>query len=159
MIQKENSLIDELPIWNFDGPRLVFSDGSLGAAYRLQGIDISSATNERINQISQELENLICSASEGMKLQFFYKMMPTTKKLISEHESISEGAKLGYSDTARARSSFLRSIASRNGFFTPQIYFFLRGKPHKLPKQSMIGADSNFRQLTINEYKSHVENF
>ena len=159
MIQKENSIIDELPIWDFDGPRLVFSDGSFGAAFLLKGIDISSATCEQINQISQELENLICSAAEGMKLQFFYKMMPSIKTLISNHESISKGAKARYSDISNARSNFLRSIASENGFFSPEIYFFLRSKAHKLPKQGMTRADAKFRQLTIDEYKSHKENF
>ena len=67
MISK--SLGQRLPFWHLDDDLVVFNDGSLGAGFRLGGYDISCANADEINQFSRNLEHLLVSAPEGVRLQ------------------------------------------------------------------------------------------
>ena len=70
------SLGDRLPVWHFDEDILIFDDGSLGAGFKLHGVDISCASNSKINEISNSLENLTASESGANLMPFFSSKSP-----------------------------------------------------------------------------------
>ena len=72
MTSNQISLADSMPLWHFDRELLVYSDGSLGVGFQIQGRDIVATTTESLNGFSQALENLLNTAPEGLRLQVFY---------------------------------------------------------------------------------------
>ena len=50
-------LFRSLPFWHFDNDLMAFNDGSLGAGFKLNGMDINCASNEAINIFCKKVEN------------------------------------------------------------------------------------------------------
>ena len=71
------ALIDQLPFWHPDEEGItVYKDGSLGLGFKLEGLDISSSANERLNEVASLLENALSALKDNLKLQFFYRLTP-----------------------------------------------------------------------------------
>ena len=88
------SLSDKLPFWHFEeglggGHLMVYGDGTLGAGFKLKGLDISCATNSFKNDFSAKFENVLNGIQENTRLQIFYKLSPKVQGKIAEHEAIS----------------------------------------------------------------------
>ena len=88
------SLSDKLPFWHFEeglggGHLMVYGDGTLGAGFKLKGLDISCATNSFKNDFSAKFENVLNGIQENTRLQIFYKLSPKVHGKIAEHEAIS----------------------------------------------------------------------
>lgn len=153
------SLGERLPFWHLDDDLVVFNDGSLGAGFRLGGYDISCANADEINQFSRNLEHLLISAPEGVRLQLFYRLTPTVEPILREHERVSEDCPPAYHEVRDARLRFLRETAARGGFFVPEISFFVRGEPLALRKKSLFEKQAQYEQVTRIRYDEHRERF
>lgn len=153
-------LSSRLPFWHFDDNIMVYADGSLGAGLRLTGIDISAASIDRINELSQALENLINTAQEGVRFQIYYRLTSDVAPLIKEHQNITatiEGD--SYDAVARSRIEYLTKNAQAGSYFQPQIYFFVRSDRHGYQKQRFWESDRKFQDLTQKEYLDHKTKF
>ncbi|MCH9030199.1 MAG: hypothetical protein IH819_11465, partial [Bacteroidetes bacterium] len=117
-----------LPLWHFDENILVFSDGSLGCGFELCGKDISCLTIDSINEFSGNVENLINTAKEGLKLQLFYKVNSNVSEIINKHKDISSQAEGIYEPIAKSRRVHLQSNMDQKEYFDPKIYFFIKRK-------------------------------
>ncbi len=149
-----------MPFWHFEKDGLmVYEDGSLGCGFELKGIDIGTQTNEFINDISVKLENFLTSAPQGFRLQFFYRPTSSIEGVLREHEAISQDAPDKYRPIVESRTDFLRSIQDSNGFFTPKITFFIRGKPHGFSKRKLWQSVKKFECITREEFDEHREEF
>ena len=142
---KEHSLADCIPIWDFAGNLAVFWDGSLGAGFRLQGIDISCASANRVNEISRQLKNLLMGVSEGIKLQVCYHMTPNAHHLIDAHGKISKDAGDKHQRLRKSRLEHLRGQVH----LVPEIYLFIRSKGQgkkwtPMPKKDFIQKKDHF---------------
>lgn len=157
MISK--SLGERLPFWHLDDDLVVFNDGSLGAGFRLGGYDISCAAADEINQFSRNLEHLLISAPEGVRLQLFYRLTPTIEPILQGHERVSEGCPPAYHEVRDARLRFLRETAARGGFFVPEISFFVRSEPLALRKKNLFEKQAQYEQVTRGRYDEHRERF
>ena len=93
------SLGERLPFWHLDDDFIVFNDGSIGAGFRLGGYDISCANPDEINQFNRNLEQLLISCSEGMRLQLFYRLTPDIGPLLKSHEKVSADCPPVYSSS------------------------------------------------------------
>ena len=121
-------LVDLLPFWHLeDDGLIVFQDGSLGCGFRITGADVESWTNNKINALSEHLENLLVSAQEGVSLQFFYNFSPYVGDILKAHENISKDAPSKYFAIRKARLDYFQGKALSKGFFRPEIYCFVRG--------------------------------
>ncbi|MBS1983270.1 MAG: TraC family protein [Bdellovibrionales bacterium] len=138
---------------------MVYADGSLGAGFRLSGVDISVAPTDLINEVATSIENLLNTAEEGLKLQFFYRLTPHVNSTISEHERITASVGDLYAPIAESRIKFLRENATLNRYFSPEIYFFIRSKPHSYRKQKLWESQKLFQELTKKEYAEHLDKF
>ena len=103
-----NSLADKLPIWHFDQDMMVFSDGSLGAGFKLQGMDISCASTDSINSFNRNLESILTSIPEGLSLQVFYRLTPNVSETIQNHGFISSGSNLKQQEVAKSQNRFFK---------------------------------------------------
>lgn len=157
MISK--SLAEKLPFWHLDEDFTVFNDGSLGAGFRLGGYDISCADTDEINLFNQNLEHLLVSCSEGMRLQLFYRLTADIDGVLSEHKKVSGDCPPVYEPVRDARLKFLRERAAGNGFFVPEIYFFVRSVPLLLNKKKLFEKQAQYEQVTRIRYEEHREKF
>ncbi len=155
-----NSIGDFLNLWHFFDDHLVFGDGSIGCGFRLQGKDISCATEEEVNQFTRKLENLITSLDEGLSLQFFYKLTSNVENTIESHKILSQSCPLdNYDLILSARENHLRDKMGRGHFFRPEIYLFLRGQKFSFKKKGLFQNEKEFTQIQESEFKTHLENF
>jgi len=85
---------------------MVFADGSLGCGFKLEGLDITCSEEEKINELSRNIENLFISLSQGMRFQIFYKMTNDVGELLDAHEKIMSDAPEIYAPITKARTDF-----------------------------------------------------
>lgn len=153
------SLGERLPFWHLDDDLVVFNDGSLGVGFRLSGYDISCANQEEINQFNRNVEHLLVSCTEGMRLQLFYRLSPNVQGLIDKHAQVSEGCPPVYEAVRDARLKFLKETASSKGYFVPEIYFFVRSQAMFLKKKKFFEKQVQYEQATRTRYEEHREKF
>lgn len=153
------SLGERLPFWHLDDDLIVFNDGSIGAGFRLSGYDISCANAEEINQFNRGIEHLLISCSEGIRLQLFFRLTPDVKKVLDGHAAVSADCPSVYEPVKKARLKFLRERAGANGYFVPEIYFFVRSEPLFLKKKKLFEKQVQYEQVTRRRYDEHKEKF
>ncbi len=152
-------MADQLPFWHFDEDFMVYSDGSLGCGFKLTGIDISCLPNDEINNFSQQIENLLISAEEGLRLQLFYRLTSNVGNVLKAHEEIVNESPEVYKVVADARLNFLKQNEEFKNYFVPEYYFFVRSRPFSYPRQKFWESPKKFEAITLNEYKTHKEKF
>lgn len=154
-----HSLTAELDFWHFDDDLMVFKDGSLGAGFQLAGFDLTCATEEAINQLSRGLENLLCSAGEGMRLQLFYQLTVNVEELIEQHRQLSSGLSGNYRKLAEARVNFYRHNQTEGNYFVPKIFFFVRSKAFAVQRQGLFTGERVFQQVSKQEFDQRKAKF
>ncbi len=152
-------LADRLPFWHFDQDLMVYSDGSLGGAFRLTGVDISCRTPDEINTFTRKVENLLIGTEEGLKLQIFYRVTPNVSALLTEHAAISSEAPEIYRPIAEARISFLKRNEAQKNYFVPEFYLFIRSKPYSYKKRRFWESQKKYEPIAESEYTAHREKF
>ena len=162
-----NSLVHHLPIWHFDKNCMVFSDGSLGGGFKLQGIDISCASVEQVNDFNKNLESLLTSLPEGLSLQVFYRLTPNVSPIIEEHAglfspSISTEVQMGQDaqrEVFQARMDFFYQNQKNQEYFLPEIYLFIRSQPLKYKHHRLWNSDPLFQSTSRSSYNAHRKSF
>lgn len=150
---------DRLPFWHFEENTMVFSDGSLGAGFKLNGFDASVSGLENFNQFGFALENLINTAREGLTLQVYYKVGHDVSKVLKEHESLTGGHDGSYDEIASERFSYLKRQAKSGQFFVGDIYLFTRSEKTKYIKKRFWQSEKKFSLLTKNQFQEQKEKF
>ncbi len=159
MEKNDHVLSGQLPFWHFDSELMVYSDGSLGGAFKLTGFDISCLTPDEINGFTRHIENLLISADEGLRLQVFYRLSPNVQKLIQTHADVSSDACDRYKPIADARLSYFRKNESNRIYFVPETYFFVRSRPHTFKKRRLWESPKLFEHILAEEYEKHKSKF
>ena len=157
------SLSEKLPFWHFEKSQehdlMVYSDGSLGAGFKLQGLDISCATNGFKNEFSAQWENALNGIQEGTRLQIFYKLSPKVHGKIVEHESISSQSYGNYKEIRDKRLRFWKENADRQAYFKPEIYLFVKSGAHPFRKQRLWESQKKYQQVTEEQFKAYENKF
>ena len=153
------SLAARLPFWHLDEDLVVFNDGSLGTGFRLGGYDISCASPEEINQFTRNVEHLLVSCPEGIRIQLFYRLTPNVEEVLKKHEDVSKDCDPVYQEVRNARLNFLRETARSDGFFMPEIYFFVRSEALLFKKKKLFEKQVQYEQVTRHRYNEHKEKF
>jgi conjugal transfer ATP-binding protein TraC len=159
MKNKSVALADKIPFWHFDQGMMVYSDGSLGGGFKLSGLDIDCLPVEDINNFTRQIENILISAEEGLRLQLFYRLTPKVSKLLKEHEAISTEAPDVYRPVAEARLNFIKENESKNAYFVPEYFLFVRSRAFNYRKQKLWESPKKFEAVTHDEYQLHREKF
>lgn len=157
--KKYAHLGDDLPLWHFDENLMVYSDGSLGVGLKIEGIDISTATNDVINSFCSQVGNLLNSMDEGLRLQLYYKVTPNVSDILNKHEQETSFAPLEFKPLVDARLNFLQKNHVEGNFYSPEIYLFLRSKSQKIKRDSFLKPVERYQQLIEHDYKDHKDQF
>ena len=164
------SLSDKLPFWHFEeglggGHLMVYGDGTLGAGFKLKGLDISCATHSFKNEFSAQFENILNSIQENTRLQIFYKLSPKVQGKIAEHEATSsssqghEGDHKGYQKIREERLKFLKENANGGAYFKPEIYLFVKSGSCPYRKQRLWESHKKYRQVAKEQFQDNESKF
>ncbi|MBF0363676.1 MAG: ATP-binding protein [Oligoflexia bacterium] len=156
---EKESLADYLSLWHFDNELLVYSDGSLGAGLKVDGMDIVSRSNEEINGFGISLENFINSIADGIKLQVFYRMSSKVFEKINDHDNLSKDIGGSYRDVVNSRLDSFKLNANANEYVKPEIYIFIRGQPINYKRRKIWEKEERFKIVSNDEYVSYKESF
>jgi len=154
-----NALVDKLPYWHFHGDVMVFKDGSLGVGFKIKGADISSASDEQINSLTQKLETMMISCEEGFKFQIFYKLGFDVLEIIKKHKGLSEKALPVYKDVAFFRFQQLETIFKNKEFYNPELYFFIRSGATKFTRRKFWQKEVSYQTLAFDHFDNHLLGF
>ena len=154
-----NHLTDQLPFWHLDGDVMVFKDGSLGAGFKLSGLDIACSSDEEINQFNRQIENLILSIPGEYKMQLYYKLTSDVEPLVKQHEALAIGSTEDYKPVLDARLKNYRDKISGKQYFFPEIYLFVRSNSCTYPKRSLFQKSNEFAKISENEYYKASDKF
>ena len=161
---EHRSLAGRLPFWHFeDTPGgetlMVYGDGSLGRGFRLRGADISCADDGRINELNAALGGLLASLPEGTRIQTFYRLSPSGGGLPEAHEEASRGSPGNYAPVRNSRLRCLKEDTKEGGIFTPEVFVFARGRPHRFQKRRLWQPPRRFERITRTEFEEHRKDF
>jgi type IV secretory pathway VirB4 component len=82
----DSSLNKKIEIWGFEQGCMVYKDKSLGAALRLTPIDVSTFSDEKINDVKSGLKNFLNGLPSGMSIQFMQEVVSGNGERIKAHE-------------------------------------------------------------------------
>lgn len=158
-MQKYKDLASELPIWQFVGNFLAFSDHSFGAGFKIKGVDISCMDTQEIDLIVDRLEKLLVSLESGTKIQVLYKLTPKVIEKIENHLLASANAPEDIRSVAEFRAAFLKDLAEKGHFFRPEIYLFVRGGRPKVKRLKFFEKEEKWRKLNEIELSNNLNQF
>jgi type IV secretory pathway VirB4 component len=153
------TIANRIPFFSFDDHTMVYQDGSLGVGFRLKGADISTATPDAINAISQKVESLLVGLPERVRVQIFYRLAKSVGKTLEEHEGVSSDASDFYGPIREARLKFWDQKMQENSLFVPEIYFFLRSAPLSFKKRKFFEKAELFQGFPQAEFLAAKERF
>jgi type IV secretory pathway VirB4 component len=154
-----NTLEYKLPYWHFHHDFMVFMDGSLGVGFKINGADISSASNESINNLSKKFESLLVSTNEGLKIQLIYDVQSNVDESLNNHINTSIESIDTYKSISKARFEQLEEIAHEGGFYNPGLYVFIRGESKQFLKKKFWQKQEHYEQVSKELFQSSLFNF
>ena len=149
----------KIPFFSFDDHTMVYQDGSFGAGFRLNGADISNASPDSINSISQKIESLLVGLPEKTRLQVFYRLTKSAQSTLREHRNVSSDADAIYSPVRDARLDFLEKKMAEDAVFVPEIYFFVRSGPLLFKKRKFFEKEILFQGFPEKEFSEAKDRF
>ena len=158
-MQKIKSLGEKLPVWQFVDSYLVFSDHSLGAGFKIKGVDITCLDPQEINLVVDRLEKLLISLENGTSVQVFYKLTPHVEEKINQHLEISQDSHSSIREVAKFRADFLTKLAKEGNFFKPEIFLFVRSTPVKTKKLKIFEKQEKWQSFSELEFSQALNSF
>lgn len=141
-----------IPFFSFDDDNMVFQDGSFGAGFKLQGVDISVSAPDEINSVCRKIESLLVGLPEKVRLQVFYRLTGSANDLLASHAEVSVESIDNYEPIRRARLDFFEDKMARAELFIPEIYFFVRSAPLDLRKRRFFEKEEVFQGFPEKEF-------
>lgn len=109
------SLADQLQIWGFEKDFIVFSDGSIGFGLDCIPLDVSTFSDERMNDLSMQIAQFLNSMPAHIDFQFVQDIEPGNIKVLNQYLSISENTKNEIAKTLSHERANLLKLADQNG--------------------------------------------
>jgi conjugal transfer ATP-binding protein TraC len=153
------TIANKIPFFSFDGDEVVYRDGSLGAAWKLKGVDIAVAAPETINMLCQKLEGLLVGLPENIKVQIFYRLTGRAEDILEDHAAVSAESEERYQPIKEARLEFFHEKMNDGAIFIPEIYLFLRSPPLVLKKRRLFEQEKVFEGFPKATFESARERF
>lgn len=82
------TLADHLQIWGFEQNFIIYSDGSIGFMLDAVPVDISTWSDDRINNFANNVSQFLNGLQSKIDIQFIQDIVPGNKKVIQNHESL-----------------------------------------------------------------------
>lgn len=144
MIEKYDSLCEELPFWEFDENICILSDGSLSAAVEVTPLDIECFDNERINQLTLGLRSVVNAISENMTLQIHVETGSDFSEILSKHKNLASSDNEFLCDLDKRRCGLIQNEIEENLLLRTKVYAILHSPTPKVQKRLSLKTVKKF---------------
>jgi type-IV secretion system protein TraC len=159
--QKEASLSEELPYWDFVGgsrPHMILQDGSLSAGMKVKLVDIESLEDGDVNQFTNGLRSALNSLSEETTIQFFLSVGSNFSEMLEKHDkNESEKAHPLIKDIADYRKSKLRAAQDQTELYKPELTVYVRCPMIGAKKASAFKKKEEFSKKAHDAYSETLD--
>lgn len=152
MIEKYDSLCEELPFWEFDENICILSDGSLSAAVEVTPLDIECFDNERINQLTLGLRSVVNAISENMTLQIHVETGSDFSEILSKHINLVSSDNEFLCDLDKKRCCLIQNEIEENLLLRTKVYAILHSPAPKTQKRLSLKTIKKFSDEFGAEY-------
>lgn len=159
---KSDILTDELQLWGFENDRMVFDDGSIGAAIRIIPLDVTAFSDEQRNALAGSLIQFLNSLPSGLDLQFVCDIRDGNEDEISIFEA---AARLSDNEAAKSlaldRAAMFREF-DKSGYIPKfDLHIFIRKSfSQKLTdKPKLFSLNKKFPEITNDRLKKEISYF
>jgi conjugal transfer ATP-binding protein TraC len=160
--QKEASLSEELPFWDFfdePKPHAVLVDGSAVAGLEMSLADVECFDERETNQFTMGLRSALNSISEGVSLQFVLSVRSDYSDVINNHVAGKNlEAHVLVKKIADFREKRLFDSQESGELYRPKLRIYLRTSPVESKKVSIFKKKEAFSQTTKDAYLETLEN-
>ncbi len=159
---KSDILTDELQLWGFENDRMVFDDGSLGAALRITPLDVTAYSDEQRNALCGTLTQFLNSLPSGLDLQFVCDIRDGNEEEIRAFEN---SALLSNNEAAKSlaldRAAMFRDFDKKGLIPKFDLHIFVRKSfTQKLTdKPKLFSFNKKFSELTADRLKKEISYF
>jgi conjugal transfer ATP-binding protein TraC len=81
----DQTLAHRLELWGFEDGVMVFRDFSLGAALRIQALDVSCLSDDAINELKTQIRRFLNGLPPGASIQIVQEVVPGNSETITGH--------------------------------------------------------------------------
>lgn len=160
-IQKDASLAEELPYWDFiDGPlaHAILFDGSLVGGLKVNLIDIECFDESKTNHLTMGLRSALNSVSEGTSLQFILGVRSDYTDILKVHKEgkTSEIHHLVES-IANFREKKLMLAMTEGELYRPELFVYVRVPAVQVKSVSIFKKKELFSEKSAEAYEETVE--
>jgi type-IV secretion system protein TraC len=159
--QKDASLAEELPYWDFiDGPlgHAILFDGSIVGGLKVKLIDIECFDETKTNQFTMGLRSALNSVSEGTSLQFVLGVRSDYTDTLKAH---SDGKNPDIhplvENIAKFREKRLMSAMSDGELYRPELFIYVRVPAIQTKSVSILKKKELFSEKSAEAYEETVE--
>lgn len=157
MTEKNDSLSEELPFWEFDENVCILSDGSLSSAIEVTPLDIECFDNERINQLTLGLRSVINSISENLSLQIHIETGSDFSEILGRHQSFISSDNKFLCDLDKDRCNSIQEEIEANYLLRSKVYAFLHSPSPKIQKKLSLKTVKKFSSEFGVEYSQRKQ--
>ncbi|MBY0315638.1 MAG: ATP-binding protein [Bdellovibrionales bacterium] len=141
-------MIDQIPYWQFFKNYMMFTDGSLGIGFKIQGFDISCKSDDEINALASSLDAFLRSLDSTLKYQFYFDANPNVENQIESHKILLDNEDPTLQSINESRIKEFEKKLKQNHFYNIDIYLFSRSLPHRLRPQKLFESFDAFSKTT-----------
>lgn len=159
--QKDASLAEELPYWDFiDGPlaHAILFDGSLVGGLKVNLIDIECFDESKTNHLTMGLRSALNSVSEGTSLQFVLGVRSDYTDTLKAHKN-GKTAEIHplVESIAKFREKKLMSAMSEGELYRPELFVYVRVPAVQAKSVSIFKKKELFSEKSAEAYEETVE--
>jgi len=159
---KTDILTDELQLWGFEQDRMIFEDGSMGAALRISPLDVVAYSDEGKNALAGSLIQFLNSLPSGIDIQFVCDIRDGNEDEIVGFESV---AMTSTNEAAKAlalgRASMFRKFDQQGFIPKYDLHIFVR-KPFSqrlADRTKFFSLEPKFQEVTDDRLKKELSMF
>ena len=159
--EKEASLSEELPFWDFFSsplPHIVLNDSSVVCGFQTDVLDIECLDDNDINGLTLALRNCLNSISEGSHIQFYLDVDSNYQELAKKHLDLrNKQIHPLILDIAHSRDKVLQRDIEERSLYKPKLKVFLRREAEKAKSHSIFRKQEDFSNISNSQYEDLFE--
>ncbi len=146
-----NALADQLQIWGFEKDYAVFADGSIGFGLDCIPIDVTTFSDERMNDLSANIAQFLNSIPAKTDFQFVQDIEPGHHRLLNQYLLNSQNSKNEIAKSlSEERANCLKQQDDHGELPTHSLKLFVRRKCSKdlLDKPKIFSKEKLFQEIS-----------
>lgn len=159
---KTDILTDELQLWGFEQDRMIFEDGSLGAAIKVSPLDVVAYADEGKNALAGCLIQFLNSLPSGLDIQFVCDIRDGNEEEISD---FAKAAMISTNEAAKAlalgRAAMFRKFDQQGFIPKYDLHIFVRKafSQRLADRTKLFSITPKFQEVTEDRLKKELSFF